>query len=119
MKISVTTRFFLENTGIISSNKSQFEANYTYVCKYTHVCLAMCVCLVAQSCKTVSMLWTVTQQAPLSMGISRQEYWNMLSSPPPGGLPDSGIEPERPASSEKPDKDNTEKNGAGQCHTNE
>ena len=32
-------------------------------------------------------------QAPLSMGFSRQEYWNGLQCPPPGDLPDPGIEP--------------------------
>ena len=45
--------------------------------------------LVAQSFPT---LWDppdaciVTQQAPLSMGLSRHEYWNGLSCPPPGNL---------------------------------
>ena len=38
-------------------------------------------------------LWTVASRAPLSMGFSRQEYWSGLSCPPPGGLPDPGIEP--------------------------
>ena len=37
--------------------------------------------------------WTVARQAPLSMGFSRQEYWRELPCPPPGDLPDSGIEP--------------------------
>ena len=32
-------------------------------------------------------------QAPLSMGFSWQEYWSGLPCPPPGDLPDSGIEP--------------------------
>ena len=36
--------------------------------------------------------WTVAHQAPLSMGFSRQEYWNGLSYPSPGDLPDPGIE---------------------------
>ena len=35
--------------------------------------------------------WTVANQAPLSMGFPRQEYWSGLPLPPPGGLPDSGI----------------------------
>ena len=39
-------------------------------------------------------LWTVARQAPLSMGFSRQEYWSGLPFPPPGDLPDPGIEPE-------------------------
>ena len=37
--------------------------------------------------------WTVACQAPLSMEVSRQEYWSGLSFPPPGDLPDAGIEP--------------------------
>ena len=36
---------------------------------------------------------TVTCQAPLSMGFPRQEYWSRLLFPPPGDLPDPGIEP--------------------------
>ena len=32
-------------------------------------------------------------QAPLSMGFSRQEYWSRLPFPPPGDLPNLGIEP--------------------------
>ena len=40
-------------------------------------------------------LWTVASQAPLSMGFSRQQHWNWLLCPPPGDLPDPGIEPER------------------------
>ena len=31
--------------------------------------------------------WTVAHQAPLSMRLSRQEYWSGLSFPPPGDLP--------------------------------
>ena len=37
--------------------------------------------------------WTVTLQAPLSMGFSQQEYWSGLPFPPPGDLPNPGIEP--------------------------
>ena len=36
--------------------------------------------------------WTVAHQAPLSMGFPRQEYWNGQQCPPPGDLPDPGIE---------------------------
>ena len=38
-------------------------------------------------------LGTVTRQAPLSMGFFRQEDWSGLPGPPPGDLPDPGIEP--------------------------
>ena len=37
--------------------------------------------------------WIIACEAPLSMGFSRQEYYSGLSCPPPGDLPDTGIEP--------------------------
>ena len=42
-------------------------------------------------------LWTIAQQAPPSMGFSRQEYWSGLPFPSPGDLPNPGIEPTSPA----------------------
>ena len=36
--------------------------------------------------------WPVDCQAPLSMEFSRQEHWNGSPFPPPGELPDPGIE---------------------------
>ena len=35
--------------------------------------------------------WTVAWQAPLSMGLSRQEYWSGLPRPSPGDLPDCSL----------------------------
>ena len=36
----------------------------------------------------------VARQSPLSMEFSRQKYWNELNEfPPPGDLPNPGIEP--------------------------
>ena len=52
--------------------------------------------LVAQSCLTLATLWTVARQAPLPMGCSRQEYRRGSAFPPPGDLPDLGIEPAPP-----------------------
>ena len=40
--------------------------------------------------------WTVAHQAPLSLGFSRQEYWNGLPFPSPDLL-DPGIKPASPA----------------------
>ena len=54
--------------------------------------------------------WTVAHQAPLSIDFSSQEYWSGLPCPPPGDLPNPGIEPGSPASqadslpSEPPEK---------------
>ena len=36
-------------------------------------------------------LGTIVLQAPLSMGSSRQKYWSGLPFPPPGNLPDLGL----------------------------
>ena len=38
-------------------------------------------------------LWTVAHQPPLFMGFCRNEHWSRLSCPPPGDLPNPGIEP--------------------------
>ena len=35
--------------------------------------------------------WTIADQAPLSMGFYRQEYWSELSFPPPGNPPNLEI----------------------------
>ena len=61
-----------------------------YVCVCARLCALSCVWL----CVTP---WTVVRQASLSMGFSRQEYWSRLPFPPPGDLPDPGIEPRTPA----------------------
>ena len=37
-------------------------------------------------------LWTVAHQVPLSMGFSKQEYGSGLLFPPPGDLPNLGME---------------------------
>ena len=60
----------------------------------------VCVCVHAQLFSHVWLLvipWTVVHQAFLSVGFSRQEYWNGLPYPPPGDLPNPGTEPTSPA----------------------
>ena len=37
--------------------------------------------------------WIIAHQAPLSMGFSWQECWRELPYPPPGDLPNPGMEP--------------------------
>ena len=44
-----------------------------------------------QHVRLCAALWTVTCQASLYMGFSRQEYWKGLPCPSPGDLPDPGI----------------------------
>ena len=55
-----------------------------------HVCVCVCVLSHVQLFATPR---TVSHQAPLSLGFPRQEYWSGLPFPPPGDLPDPGIEP--------------------------
>ena len=40
-----------------------------------------------------SFVNSVAHQASLSLGFSKQEYWSGLPCPPPGNLPDPGMEP--------------------------
>ena len=40
--------------------------------------------------------WTVARQAPLSVGITWQEYLSGLRFPPPRDLPHPGVEPASP-----------------------
>ena len=53
-----------------------------------------CVCMHTLShVWLLATLWIVTRQVPLSMGFSRQEYWNELPFSFPGDLSDPGIKP--------------------------
>ena len=55
------------------------------------------MCPVPSRVQLFAALQTGAHQAPLSMGFSRQEDWSGLPCPPPGDLPDPGIEPRSPA----------------------
>ena len=48
-------------------------------------------------CPTLTTPWTAACQAPLSIGLSRQEYWSGLPFPSPEDLPYPGIKPGSPA----------------------
>ena len=53
--------------------------------------------LVAQSCLTLcDPMDGIARQAPLSVGFPRHEHWSGLPFPPPGDLPNPGIEPRSP-----------------------
>ena len=71
------------------------------VCARVCVCLCVwarvCVCTPLRALSHVQLFvtpWTTTTtacQAPLSMEFSRQEYWSRWPFPPPGDLPDPGL----------------------------
>ena len=64
----------------------------------TTVFTRWCACSVAHLCPTLCSPVDCSPQDPLSMEFSRQEYWSGLPFPPPGDLPDPGIEPRSSAS---------------------
>ena len=73
-----------------------------------YACACLCTCVyvwMVRVCAVLSRVnvsdsfvspWTVTPQTRVSLGVSRQECWSGLPFPPPGDLPDSGIEPMSP-----------------------
>ena len=69
---------------------------------FFNICLSLCqwcVCALHHSIVSNSETpWTGACQVPLSMGFSRQEYWNRLPFPSPGHLPDSEVKPALPVS---------------------
>ena len=48
---------------------------------------------VAHLCLALRVPMDCTHQTPLSLGFSRQGYWNRFPFPTPGDLPNPGIEP--------------------------
>ena len=79
----------LSSTKVIKSELERTWCQPSQSYGQEHVCVlsrfsSVCLCV---------SLWTVARQAPLSMGFSRQEYWNGLPCPSPGDLPNPGIEP--------------------------
>ena len=59
--------------------------------------LYTCMCMLSHlSCvRLYATLW-IAHQSSLSMGFSGQEYWSGIPCPPPGDLPELGIEPRSP-----------------------
>ena len=54
---------------------------------------SLCMLSCLSHVQLFATLWTMAHQAPLSMGFSKQEYWNGLPCSPPGHLSHLGIEP--------------------------
>ena len=59
---------------------------------------SLCMLSLFNCVQLSSTPWTVDCQAPLSMGLSRQEYWSELPFPSLGDLSDPGIKTVSPAS---------------------
>ena len=68
--------------------------NFSFVTTVFKIFINLLIsCVHTQSLQLCLTLWTVAHKAPLSMGLSRQEYWSGLLCPPPGDLPNPRIKP--------------------------
>ena len=89
--------------NVVKESKLRLSRNFIVL-----VLAVSCCCSAAAAAKSLLLscvqlfvtLWTITHQAPLSMGFSRQEYWSGLLCLPPEDLPDPGIKPVSPVSPE-------------------
>ena len=74
--------------------------NPALVCLNLDHCVCVCVCgCVCKSLSRVQLFvtpWTATRQIPLSLGILQASIGSGLPCPPPGDLPNPGIEPRSP-----------------------
>ena len=64
--------------------------------RHMKICSTSLTINIGVSCSAVSTLYDPMDSstpAPLFVGFSRQEYWSGLPCPPPGDLPNPGIEP--------------------------
>ena len=104
-KTRVSRTFWRDCTEILDTSVWRCES-LLWACVFSFVSVSytlhaqcVCVCVHARTLSHFSHIrlfvtpWTVGQPAPLSMGFSRQEYWSRLPCPPPGDLPNLGIEP--------------------------
>ena len=67
-----------------------------FVC-YVPYLFFLFICLVTKLCWTFATPRIIANEAPLSMGFFRQEYWRGLPSSSPGDLPNPGIKPSSPS----------------------
>ena len=71
----------------------QIPNHYVAHLRLLQYCMSiMCCAKLLQSCPTLCNPVDHSLGSPLSMGFSRQEYWSGWPCPPPGHLPNPGIE---------------------------
>ena len=100
MKVDLCSAYFKGKENILlvflsKTFKSSLKALVFKMKIWVSFLIIMCVCMLSHfSCVQLFVtLWIVAHQALLSMGFSRQDYWNALPCPPPRDLPDLGTEP--------------------------
>ena len=85
MELGLEPWCFFRNIHLISTSCTTSQYG---VCTHTRVLSRF------RRVRLFATPWTISRQAPLSMGFSMQGYWSVFfPGPPPGDLPDPGIEP--------------------------
>ena len=77
-----------------TKKNEQYYSSVSFLWRFSGHLIQWCVHAQSLSCVWLFVSsWTVAHQATLSMEFSKQEYSSRLPCPPPGDLPDPGIEP--------------------------
>ena len=77
----------------LSQRHLSFELRSCFIQSFQYYFLTLLLVCVLSHVQLFETPWTVTRQAPLSMGFPRLEYWSELPSPSPGGLPNTSVKP--------------------------
>ena len=99
MYLRFHNRYMIDTIFIIDTIFVHFKILVCFYKYFVRIIMYVSVAVQSLSCVQLSATpWTVAHQAFLSIGFSRQEYRSGSPRPPPGDLPDPGIEPVSPAS---------------------
>ena len=90
---SVVFEFQISNNFNMLFPISHVYLEFTFNCECCILSRNLCVLSCFSHVWLCAALWAVAPQAPLSTGFSRPRYWSGLLCPPPGALPNPGIEP--------------------------
>ena len=86
-----TQSYFLKKCWIWIENRNSAITRFLAIFEISLYSLNKHCMLNLSHVQLFATTWTVAHQAPLSMGLSRQEYCSGLPFPFPGDLPDPGI----------------------------
>ena len=84
-------------TKHMSNSKLMDTKLFVCVCVYIYIYISSKSSTSLSHVQLFVTPWTVAQQALLSMGFPRKEYWSGLPFTSPGDLPNPGLEPGSPA----------------------
>ena len=82
----------------VNGRKKHTKESWTEIKRLVVAMELVWCCLVAQSCLTLCDPIGYSPSGSSVHGSFRQEYWNGLPCPPPGDLPNLGVEPRSPGS---------------------